>query len=140
MDQVFVGCLLLVMLVGYLVAYIHPVSRPYARKYSALFMALLFAGLGFFMALLLLRSGRVRPGQPVPTIPGSPTFSQLHEQALVDAAQADADLARRRLETRKGDMSAKMLAEFDAERRSIQRETDLVQRRRRLIRLVEAAR
>jgi hypothetical protein len=116
------------------VAFAVPSTRPYARKYWWLLVALGLGALGF--VLLRRRAGNKIDGQLEEgrdiAARNTAELDDLVDIALEQAAVADADLARRRLET---EYERKR---FDAQVEATKLTSDSLERRKALIKLVES--
>ena len=129
------------ILVALAAGYVHPSSRPYVRKYGWL----LVVPVAFLLGAVLF--SRKKPdrvdGRRVEDVGGTSkeTMSTLVDVALAQVADADAELARRRLEEMVVREEASLdLADYEARLSEARAIEDASKRRRALVDLVERTR
>ena len=133
-QETFGWVLLVGLLVGFIVAYANPATRPYAKKYWWVVVAVGVAG----AALVLLRRKPGRDPNQQARDEGVEMLEEnlgavdsLVEYAFEKQASADAELARRRIE------SDAAKERFDVAVGAIEKVDDSLDRRKALIALVE---
>lgn len=139
---VYLGLSLIVVgLLGLLAGYLHPASRPLVRKWGWLAAVPLLMITGAVFAGIV-GAPRKRPGQGsfrADSAASAKALQDLGSEALARAADADADLARQRIEARRVDTNGATLIAYDDAVARARRIEDPVARRAALVALVGQA-
>ena len=133
-EDIAIWILVVGVLVGLGAAYATPSTRPYAKKYW--WLAVVLAAVGASYVLLRRRPGSVTDaqideGQEIAKT-NTAAFDAIVDHAQEQAAWADAELTRKRIE------SKITRAKYDTEVETIAKIEDSVARRKALIQIVEA--
>lgn len=123
------------------VGYVHPVSRPYVRKYGwlALVPFAFLAGVAFLAGRGRCQEVEEGDGGAAVAEASKAVVKDLAEHALAMSADADADLAARRLEAEATTTEAReVLVAFRVDVEEARKVEDAAARRAALIALVES--